>query len=513
MTAPADPPERRLAVPEGGVAVALLAERLGRVPGGVRVLGRPEPRITSIEFDHRKLKAPGRGALATEDPPRGALFCCLPGRDHDGHEYAAAARANGAAAFLCERDLGDSADGAIQLVVGPDRAREAMAHAACAFWGDPALSLKTIGVTGTNGKTTTTWLLSSILAEAGYEARVLGTLTGVRTTPESPELQEGFEAARRAAAHAGRPAAVALEVTSHGMVQHRVDGYAHDVVVFTNLSQDHLDYHHTMEEYFEAKAGLFTSAHAVFGVVNADDEYGRRLLDRAGIAMKSFSRSDAIGLEVGPRGSVFWLRGHEVHLSLLGSLNVENAIAAAAAARALGIEDAVIARGLGAVTAVPGRFEHVENSLGLTVVVDYAHTPSGLAQACATLQGLLAPRARLIVVFGAGGDRDRDKRPQMGHAVCSVADVVVVTTDNPRHEEPGAIIEEVLSGCDGRAELHVESDRRKAIALGLVLATRDDVVLVAGKGHETSQQFGDELIAFDDRSVVVEESDRLAGAA
>jgi UDP-N-acetylmuramoyl-L-alanyl-D-glutamate--2,6-diaminopimelate ligase len=361
-----------------------------------------------------------------------------------------------------------------------------------------------VGVTGTNGKTTTTYLLRSVLEVEGWPTSVIGTLGGGRTTPESPDLQRQLAAAVTAGSQA-----VALEVTSHALVQHRVDGYAHDVAVFTNLSQDHLDYHLTMESYFEAKALLFTPKHARSGVVNADDPYGERLLQQAAIPLTGFRLADAASLEMDLEASRFVLDGHRVHLHLTGEPNVRNALAAAAAARALGASPAGIAAGLSAATGVPGRFESVENALGITVVVDYAHTPSALSEALAALRRL-AGEGRLVVVFGAGGDRDREKRPLMGHAATTTADIVVLTSDNPRHEDPLVIIDEVKAGCDGGAELVVEDDRRSAIGYALDIAQPGDVVVVAGKGHEATQQIGDDLHDFDDRDVVRAEAARLA---
>ncbi len=504
----AGPQVRHAILRQNGVEVATVVRRLAEHIENVQVVGSMETRVARVCYDHREVRR-----RSMRSPELGDLFCCLPGEIHDGHEYAAAARVAGAVAFICERELGEAAGGATQIVVGAGRSREAMAHAACLSWRDPASKLRTIGVTGTNGKTTTTYLLRSILDAAGYSTLVVGTLSGARTTPESPDLQQQFELARVLANQDRRPGAVALEVTSHALVQHRVDGYRHDVVVFTNLSRDHLDFHKTMTAYFGAKALLFTPEHAREGVVNVGDRYGRRLAEEARINISTFSLGHAFDLEMGPRGSRFNLGQHEVNLPLIGRFNVENALAAAAAARALGIEDDVIAAGLNAASPVPGRLEPVATPLEMTVLVDYAHTPAGLESACRTLRDLASEGGRLIVVFGAGGDRDRKKRPQMGHQASQLAHVVVLTSDNPRHEDPAAIIEAVRKGCDGDAELHVEPDRRRAIALALSLGQPGDVLLVAGKGHETTQQLGDEFLPFDDRLVVAEEAERLAGAA
>jgi UDP-N-acetylmuramoyl-L-alanyl-D-glutamate--2,6-diaminopimelate ligase len=265
-----------------------------------------------------------------------------------------------------------------------------------------------------------------------------------------------------------------------------------------------------MERYFEAKSLLFTTAHARKGVVNGDDAYGARLIHESAIPLSAFALADAVDLEMSLTDTRFVLDGCQVQLHLTGEPNVRNALAAAAAARALGVTPDVIADGLSAAAGVPGRFEPVGNALGIAVFVDYAHTPAALTEALSAIR-LLTGKARLIVVFGAGGDRDREKRPLMGLAVTRNADVAVVTSDNPRHEDPLAIIDEVKRGCGEEADLRIEPDRRLAIALALRLANEDDVVVVAGKGHETTQQIGDEFFAFDDREVVRAEAAALVG--
>ncbi|MGH9303895.1 MAG: UDP-N-acetylmuramoyl-L-alanyl-D-glutamate--2,6-diaminopimelate ligase [Acidimicrobiales bacterium] len=478
----------------GPVKLDLLVERIGAEPVGPPVSGVA---VNGVVFDHRQVNAPTPGG--------GDLFVCVPGERFDGHDFAVEAVEAGAVALVVEHVV-EGCRAAPQLVVGGGRARAAMALASCAVSGDPAGSLRTVGVTGTNGKTTTSFMLKSIFEANGWPTVLVGTLGGARTTPEAPVLQ-----ATLARALVSAKTVAVLEVTSHALTQHRVDGYVHDVAVFTNLSQDHLDYHHTMEAYFGAKAELFTTSHAATGVVNADDVYGRKLLEGPSeIPLCPFSIGEVAELAYSARGSRFLLRGHPVQLRLAGELNVRNAVAAAAAARAAGVDDATIAAGLSSAEQVPGRFEAVANALSLSVIVDYAHTPAGLSEALRVVRGS-APSGRLVVVFGAGGDRDRQKRPLMGEAAQRLSDVAIVTSDNPRHESPEEIIAEVVGTWSGPARLVVEPDRRAAIASALCIAGPGDVVLVAGKGHETTQQVGDELLAFEDRAVVAEEAERLAG--
>ncbi len=435
----------------------------------------------------------------------GSLFCCLPGARFDGHDLAARARAAGAVAFVCEHSVAGAA-GAVQLVVGPGEARAAMARAACAYFGDPSRSLRTVGVTGTNGKTTTTFLLRSILEHHGWSSGVIGTLDGARTTPESPELQRALAGFRDRG-----DVAVALEVTSHALLQGRVDGIRFDVSVFTNLSQDHLDYHATMDAYFAAKSLLFEPERSALAVVNVDDPYGRRLAERRGPDVLAYSLADAAELDLGPTSSRFLLAGHEVRLRLGGAFNVANALAAGAAARALGVTDETIAAGLSAASGVPGRFETFESLDGVTAIVDYAHTPAALEQVLGAARAMLGTRRddasippRLLVIFGAGGDRDRGKRPAMGAVASRLADVVVLTSDNPRSEDARAIAEQVRAGVGSDTDCRVELDRRDAITWALRSARSGDVVVVAGKGHETTQQTGSSAVHFDDREVVLE---------
>ncbi|MCB9373608.1 MAG: UDP-N-acetylmuramoyl-L-alanyl-D-glutamate--2,6-diaminopimelate ligase [Microthrixaceae bacterium] len=423
----------------------------------------------------------------------GDLFCCVPGALADGHEHAGAAVAAGAVALLCERPLDLPVP---QIVVA--RTRPAMGPAADEVYGHPSRSLLVAGVTGTNGKTTTVHLLASILEHADRPAAVIGTLTGARTTPEAPDLQRLL-----AAYVADGVAAVAMEVSSHALAMHRVDGTRFRVAVFTNLSADHLDFHPTMEDYFQAKARLFTPELADAAVVNVDDPRGRLLRDAALVPTEGFSADAVEGLAVGRASSRCRWRGHDVTVPLGGRFNVANALAALEAAITLGIEPAAAAEGLAAAGPVPGRFETVDAGQPFTVVVDYAHTPDGLDRVLATAREL-AGDGRVIVVFGCGGDRDRAKRPMMGEVAARRADRVVLTSDNPRSEDPATIISQVRSGIEDDRTLLVEPDRRRAIALALEEAAPGDLVVVAGKGHESVQVLGDATVPFDDRAVVRE---------
>jgi UDP-N-acetylmuramoyl-L-alanyl-D-glutamate--2,6-diaminopimelate ligase len=432
----------------------------------------------------------------------GALFACVPGHVVDGHRFAATAVRAGAVALLSERTL----DVAVPQVVVPS-VRRVLGLVAGAVYGDPSESMTVVGVTGTNGKTTTVTMLAAVFAAAGWAAAALGTLTQARTTPEAPELQ-----ARLAELHRGGQDAVAMEVSSHALDQHRVTGVRFAAGVLTNVTQDHLDYHGTMERYFAAKVRLFEEGRSAVAVVNRDDPWGRRLIEvvrgRGAPPLVSFGIDDAEGLDL--RAGTWVWRGQPIALRLGGRFNVYNALAAATCAEALGVPAPAIAAGLGALERVRGRFEAVDAGQDFTVLVDYAHTPDGLAQALGAARELTD--GRLIAVFGAGGDRDQDKRPLMGEVVARLADVVILTSDNPRGEDPGAIADQVLSGVGEPGKVRVVADRAEAIGLALRSARPGDVVVVAGKGHETGQEIAGEVRPFDDAAVVREGlGRRLAG--
>lgn len=439
----------------------------------------------------------------------GSLFCCLPGAVHDGHEFAPEAAAAGASCLLVERFVDVELP---QVRTAPGGARPAMALAAAELFGHPDRRLAVAGVTGTNGKTTVVHLLRSILQHAGRPAGTIGTLTGARTTPEAPELY-----ARLAELVDDGLAAVAMEVSSHALSQHRVDGMAFDVAVFTNLSHDHLDHHRTMEEYFAAKARLFEPGRAAASVVCTDDAWGVRLaasLD--GRPVVEVRRSDAADVELGVGRTAFTWEGRRVTTALTGEVNVTNSLLAAAAARVLGADADAVVAGLADAGAVPGRMELVARR-PVTVLVDYAHTPDGLEAALRSVRQL-ASGHRVLCVFGCGGDRDAAKRPLMGKVAAELADTVVVTSDNPRSEDPAAIVEAVVAGTrqatrpGGAPQVVVEPDRARAIDQAVGGGRPGDIVLVAGKGHETVQIVGDAVLPFDDRVEARRAAERHAAA-
>ena len=471
--------------------------------GGVDVLervGDTDVEIVSVTHDSRRTRP-------------GDLFCCIPGATADGHRFAPEAVAAGAAALLVERVLPESVPqvrvASVRRAIGPIAARAA---------GDPSRSMRVIGVTGTNGKTTTTHLVAAIAEAAGEPAAVVGTLSGRRTTPEAPELQTTLAELRDDGVRT-----VAMEVSSHALAQHRVDGTRFAAVAFTNLSHDHLDYHGSVDDYFEAKARLFDPSFTAAAAINADDRRGRELAVRAaasGLPVRTFALdADADvrmeGIESDASGSRATLVAAEgsvsVTLPMLGRFNVENAAAAAAVALAAGLPFEAVAPGLATLDAVPGRMERVDGGQPYTVVVDYAHTPDALEQALAAARELTEPDGEVIVVFGCGGQRDREKRPAMGRVASAGADAVIVTSDNPRSEDPNLIIFEILEGTDrNAAAVRYEPDRRLAIRRAFRLVHPGDVVMIAGKGHESGQTTGATTVPFDDRVVAREELEAQA---
>ncbi|MBA3347994.1 MAG: UDP-N-acetylmuramoyl-L-alanyl-D-glutamate--2,6-diaminopimelate ligase [Actinobacteria bacterium] len=442
----------------------------------------------------------------------GAAFFCVPGERADGHDFASQAVENGAVALVVEHPVELPAHQEVaQLVV--DDARGAMAIAADAFFGEPTKELEVAGVTGTNGKTTTAFLLHSILDAAGRRPGLLGTVENrvggevrevVRTTPEAIDLQRTF----REMLDAG-DRSVVLEASSHASTLRRLDRVRFDVLVFTNLTQDHLDFHGTMEDYYAAKRRLFTGAAAPPAAVNIGDAWGRQLAEalaetrRAPLVTFGFADDAEIrpeGLVLDGSGACFRAGGIDIETRLRGRFNAENVLGAVAAAQLLDVDDDEIAAGVAALTGVPGRFEAVDEGQPFTVLVDYAHTPDSLDNVLRTARDFAAER--VLLGFGAGGDRDRGKRPLMGRLAAELADVVVVTSDNPRSEEPLAIIQDILQGAG--MDVEVDPDRRSAIRRVLALAGPGDVVVIAGKGHEQGQEIGAEKLPFDDREVARE---------
>jgi UDP-N-acetylmuramoyl-L-alanyl-D-glutamate--2,6-diaminopimelate ligase len=457
---------------------------------GADVRGDPQTLVRDGAYDSRAVSP-------------GCLFFCIPGAVADGHDFAIDAISAGAAALVVERPL----DVAVpQVIVGS--VREAIGPMAAELFGHPGAAMTLVGVTGTNGKTTSTYLLEAVFRTAGWTPGVIGT-TGLRidgeagplahTTPEAPDLQRLL--ARMRAVGVG---AVAMEISSHALAQHRTDGVVADVVLFTNLSRDHLDFHPSMEEYFAAKATLFRPSHARRGVVNADDAWARRLLVDPAIPVTTFGVEHdadlrARGVEVRGDGIRFEVDGVAVRSALRGRFNVENCLGVVAVAAALDVPLVDAARAIATVPLVPGRMEPVETGQGFAVVVDYAHTPDSILHVLRGARALAA--GRVIVVFGCGGDRDRDKRPLMGRTAVAEADLTVVTSDNPRTEDPEAIIAQIVAGMPPGSSVRIEPDRGAAIALAVGEARAGDVVVIAGKGHETYQEVRGTVIPFDDRAV------------
>jgi UDP-N-acetylmuramoyl-L-alanyl-D-glutamate--2,6-diaminopimelate ligase len=486
-------------VPESRhITLRSLAEAVGDLL--VECRGGEGTGVTGLSYDSRRVE-------------HGDLFFAIPGTVSDGARFAPAAVQTGASAVMVEHPLNLE----IPQIVVTD-ARRGMARAGAAFYGHPGDGLMLLGVTGTNGKTTTVFLLESILRVAGYVTGLIGTVEtrvagqarpGVRTTPESVDLQ-----ALLADMRAHEVEAVAMEVTSHALALSRVEGLRFTAAAFTNLTQDHLDFHGDMHEYFEAKRALFVPERSRRAAVNVDDAYGRKLKASAAVPCMGFGTSEdadlcATGVDLSASGTEFVAvsGAHELKIatSLIGAFNVSNCLAAAATALQAGIEPGAIEEGISQLQAVPGRFEAVDAGQPFSVVVDYAHTPDSLDNVLGAAHRLAQRSSgRVICVFGCGGDRDRSKRPVMGAVAAKGADVIVVSSDNPRSEDPEAIIAAILEGVvsvrPGGADA-VLVDRREAIGRALSIAQSGDVVLIAGRGHETGQQFKDHAVPFDDREV------------
>jgi len=495
----------------------IVTKRLSELLAGVSVLehrGPEDAPVQGLAYDSRAVQA-------------GDLFACLPGARRDGHEFAGEAISRGAAAILAEaRGLKAARPDSALLLPSPavpvvvvEQSRPALARMASNFFDRPSRSLWLAGVTGTNGKTTTGQLLDRILRSTGRRTGIIGTIAhrlgdqvipAAHTTPEAPDLQALlYDMREHQIAH------VSMEVSSHALAQHRADDCEFSVAIFTNLTRDHLDYHASLEDYFAAKARLFEDAAFMpadrprTNVVNTDEESGRRLAERAKgrvITYGLHGRPDLRGqdLRLTARGSHFVVDTAEgrqaVEFGLIGQFNVYNALAAVGAARAGGISLEEAAQALEGAEPITGRFQRVGGP-GVAVVVDYAHTPDGLEKALQTAREVTS--GQVYVVFGCGGDRDRGKRPQMGDIATRLADRCYVTSDNPRSENPDAIIGEILAGVppERRERCVVEPDRASAIHRAIAEAAEGDVVLIAGKGHETYQIFADRTIHFSDQEV------------
>lgn len=488
-----------------------LRELVANLPKA-RLIG-DDVEVTDITHDSRKVR-------------EGSIFVCLKGLKVDGHDFIQDALRKGAVAVVAEREVSTNGK---PLVLVPD-SREALAWLCHRFHGEPTKSLTVIGVTGTNGKTTTTHLIAHLLNSEfgkGVEvAAVLGTV-GVKwrgqiwetdqTTPDAPELVRWLARLRDEGAKF-----VVMEVSSHALAQKRSDGILFDAAVFTNLSRDHLDFHGDFENYFAAKARLFTEyaeiarQHDKFfhAFINADDPYGQRLLTMCPAPKTTYGFNEdadyrAVDLHLSPSGTQFTIVTRPLSHAprpfftrLLGRFNVANALAAVAVARHFGVSWETIADALPNFKAPPGRLEIVDEGQPFTVAVDYAHTPDALEKVILTVRELT--EGRVIVVFGCGGDRDPTKRPEMGRIATQLADYTVITSDNPRTEDPLKIIEQIVAGVVPGAKYHVEPDRRRAIAHAIEFARPKDFILIAGKGHETYQIIGAQKLPFDDREVARE---------
>jgi UDP-N-acetylmuramoyl-L-alanyl-D-glutamate--2,6-diaminopimelate ligase len=440
--------------------------------------------ITDVTHDSRQVSV-------------GTLFCCVDGENEDGHAFAQQAIRSGATALLVDHVLPIDAP---QVVVRD--VRMSMGLMAAALRNFPSTRMHVVGITGTNGKTTTAHLLAEILRTHGWKTEVIGTLTGSRTTPESTDLQ------RLLSEFEGNGVeAVVMEVTSHALELYRVAGTTFEVSVFTNLSQDHLDFHLTMEKYFSAKAKLFTNEYSARGVVNRDDVHGQLLLDTMTIDSMSFGMSDVTHVHMDARRLEFNIDGVHMRAHVGGQFNVMNSLAAVSAARALGVSLTEIAEGLSRATAVPGRFESIDAGQQFDVIVDYAHTPDALERVLDSSRSLMSETGKLVVVFGCGGDRDMEKRQPMGEIAGAKADVVILTSDNPRSESGAEIALQINAGVqasDSHKVLCTELDRRAAIGMAFSIAQAGDVVVIAGKGHESTQTIGTDVFPFNDAQVARE---------
>lgn len=491
-------PEVRLRTARQGHPPILLSDLVSTLPGCTR---RGDAPITALSLDSRKI-APG------------ALFVAMPGTRNDGHEFVTEAVGAGAAAVVVERPT----DAAVPEAVVPS-AQAAIGSLAAKFYGHPSDRLAVVGITGTNGKTTVASTLRQTLDTAGLPAGQVGTVgtyfagrfeRPTLTTPQAPELQETLfrmvEAGVRVAT---------VEASSHGLVQHRIDGTRIELGIFTNLTREHLDYHETMERYYQAKALLFQPQRCASAIVCVDDEWGQRLADEIEIPTTTFGRKPTADIcysvqEDALSGITVDLDGIDggvrLHARLIGRLNGPDVVAAYLAARNLGVSPATAAAGIAGSAPPPGRFELIDGGQPFLVVIDYAHTPDALAGIICTARTLAGSGGRVTVVAGARGRRDRGKRKEMGKAAVA-ADQVILTTDSPGDEDPRAIVDDLLDGvrvAESNATIRVELDRRRAVNQAISHSSPGDVVLVVGRGHEVVQHIGNLTVPFDDREVARE---------
>jgi UDP-N-acetylmuramoyl-L-alanyl-D-glutamate--2,6-diaminopimelate ligase len=481
--------------------------KLSKLLSGITVTTR-DIEIRRIQYDSRKVQ-------------RGDLFVAMHGTEHDGHQFINDAIQNGAKAVIVEDDavVSDSFfthSGVMKIVV--PNTRIAVAHLSANFYDHPSRRLAIVGVTGTNGKTTTSHLIKSVFEGHGNKTGLIGTIEynlgdeiipASHTTPESLELNSLL-----ARMVENRCSAAVMEVSSHALHQHRVEGLQFKVAVFTNLTQDHLDYHGSMENYFDAKKILFDQLNQTsWAVVNVDDEWGKRIAASCAknilpYGLSSFADVYAKEIKLSMSGTQFTImyQGNlfDIQSPLIGRFNVYNLLAAFATGIALEVPVSTIQKAIRTTQAVNGRFEQIVSPHGWVAIIDYAHTPDALEKALKTIHDVFetTTRGRIITLFGCGGNRDRSKRPKMARIATELSDITVITSDNPRHENPEAIIDEVMSGVKPGSNVHREPDRKIAINKALDFAQRNDVVLIAGKGHEDYQVIGDQKIHLNDRETV-----------
>ena len=442
--------------------------------------------VTNVELDSRSCTP-------------GSVFFAMTGTAENGAKYVKDAIANGAVCVVTTEEL--QLDVPV-ITVAPSLLRGLVAHASSMVTSNPQLRCELVGVTGTNGKTSVTTIVGELARAISWNGSNIGTLTNERTTPAAPELMRSLKTIVDEFDEAKSRSIVALEVSSHAIDQARIEGLQFAVVAFTNLSHDHLDYHGSMDEYFAVKSKLFTREYSQRCVIWCDDSYGQRLANETQLAVIEVHRSDASEIIQTLTGTTFFWRGHLVNTPLIGDYNIDNALVAMTILSSLGASDESIAAGMEFVGSIPGRFEVIQGK-SVTAIVDYAHTPEGLRRLLSDVRSL-SPGSRIVTVFGCGGDRDTSKRPEMGRVASQLSDVTIITSDNPRSESPDAIIDAVMSGCELGSVTYVQSDRRAAISQAMQLANAGDVVVIAGKGHETTQTIGDVELMFDDRVVARE---------